>query len=242
MDLLKAFLPLLDVNELNSQLQKEGKTIRSFLLYRDPDFRLTLFFALGFYSEMYLQMSEDALKKRKQYEASNFAKKAEQSRAISRAVFGKTPQKDYYTSMFKPDRDVVAGVPQDQLMQVAQFAVSNVQLPPELMQDFKAVYAELSKQFKKPHKGQTAGSYVAALSKLARTYRERPDELQTVVELFILLNVVEQTLELLKKQTAAQQATAPAAGKGVAGAVKKHFRASDKRRERPGLEGFKVGE
>ncbi|MBI1973666.1 hypothetical protein HYS54_02535 [Candidatus Micrarchaeota archaeon] len=234
---IKTFLPLLDVNQLFEQLQREGKSIRSFLLYRDPDFRITLFFALGFYADMYLQMVEDALKKKKQYEASSFAKKAEQARALSRAVFGKLPDKDYYSGGFKPDHDVVTSVPQDQLLQVAQFSVANVQLPPELVQDFKAVGRELQKQFRAPHKGQTAGAYVDSLSALARKYRERPDDLQTVLELFLLLNVVEQTLELLKKQTAAAQ-------QKQAGPLpqRKHYRATARGREEGGaLAGFKVG-
>jgi len=189
-----------NIDKLIERLQQKGKSIKSFIMYRDPELRLTLWYSLGFLAKKYLTMSEKLLKKDEEYQSTHFAKKANTTRRVCKAVFKTVPDEDYYTGMFKECPKVATKVPQEQLQQMAAFCAENVQFPEDMPTDAKNLIKVLKEGVRRRHELSFMRKYARIINGLIEEYKENPDKLTTLYELLILLDMVREVSKMLKEK------------------------------------------
>lgn len=192
-------------------LDKQARALKSFLKYREPETRITIFFAFGLLADQYLALSEDALKKGKGAEATYFSGKAAAVRQYTADVFKEAPEKDYYTGIYKIPEDIVLSVKPEKILQVAQFCVSNIELPrvagepaADAAGTAPAIRAELTKILRTQKTLGVFGKFSEVLLTAAKK-QENPDKLQTIFECAVLLSNVQQTSQALKETGAKQK-------------------------------------
>lgn len=182
------------------RLQEKGKSIKTFLQYRDPELRLTLWFSLGYLAKRYLTMSEEFMKAGKEYETNHFAKKAATTRRVCIAVFKSAPDEDYYTGAFKECKKVATKVPQEQLQQMAAFCAENLQVPEDMPQDAKTLIKTIKEGLKKRRGLSFIRKYARTINGLLKEYEENPDKLATLYELLLLLDMVLEVSKMIKEK------------------------------------------
>lgn len=188
-------LDMLDdfVEKLNAKALK----LKSMIKYREPEVRVTTFFAFGMLADQYLAMSEEAIKQGKSYEATYFSGKAAVIRQYTADVFKEAPEKDYYTGLYKIPKDLILETKPEELMQVAQFCVSSIEMP-EVENAAPKIHAEIDKILRKQTHFGIFGKFAEVLMKAAHGI-ESPDKLQTVLECALLLSNLQQTVLALKE-------------------------------------------
>ena len=214
-------LTLLD--ETLMKLQREVKRYKSLVLYGEPEVRLIIYFSYGSLADSYVEMAEQMMREKKSGEASYFTEKAELARHFTTQVFGRFPEKDYYSGSYKVPKDMFVETPIEDLMLTAQFCLQNMQTSEEAMQDAKKLRNETYKKIRGfPQlgiEGQTADALLAFFMK----YKDKPDKLQSVYELTALFDTILQTVAALKKLQ--DQKKVPGALKSAQKSAK-HARAS----------------
>jgi hypothetical protein len=197
-------MPAIDLDFVDSFIEKlrlEARAAKSFLKYREPDQRMLLYLSLGFLSDSYLQAAEEALKQGKGYEATHFTAKATTIRNVTHDTFGEVPEKDYYTGLYKVPKDIVTGMPNEQLQAMAQFCAGNIEMDENLLQDSKALGEELKKQFKVRRSGIML-KYENVLRKAFNAVKEKPTKWGDIYELFLLLTNISMIMEAMEKKAA----------------------------------------
>jgi hypothetical protein len=184
------------LDEFIGELSKQTKKLKSFLKYREPEERVIVLFAFGQLADQYLMMSEEFLKQGKTMEATYFSSKAATIRQYAADVFGEAPEKDYYTGLYKISKDLMLETPAEELMQIAQFCVSNIEMPEtKRAQDIKK---EIEQVLRNQHIFGIFGKFSEVLLSAAKK-QESPDKLSTILECALLLLNIHQTITALRQ-------------------------------------------
>lgn len=183
------------LDDFIENLNEKAVKLRSFIKYREPEARTTTFFAFGLLADKYLALSEESVKQGKSYEATYFSGKAAAIRQYTADVFKEAPEKDYYTGLYKIPKDLVLETKPEELMQIAQFCVSSLEMP-EIENSTPKIHAEIDKILRRQAHFGVFGKFAEVLMKAAHGI-ESPDKLQTVLECALLLHNLDQTIHAL---------------------------------------------
>ena len=189
-----------DFEELSDKLHLKAKEFKSFLKYREPDTRMILYFSMGYYSEQYSQMAEEALKQGEEYQATHFSGRAMDIRRICSDLFGQYPDKDYYTGMWKMPQDIVTDTPNEVLQQIAMFCVQNIQYDPAVTQDIDNFKKELKKALRTYEKGGIREDLIEMLKDNFDDMQDQPMRLPVLFELYLLILNIDAALDTFSKK------------------------------------------
>ncbi|GEM_PF-2494432 len=186
---------------MDTDLLSKFKKFKSKFKYGEPDKRVLIYFALGYFYEQNNKIAEEALKKGEDsYYATHYSARAMIIRRFTMDLFGKFPEKDLYLNMYKlPEPDLVLSMPVEVLHQIAQFCVQNIQVPEEV-QDPRILKRELMELLKEYKGRYISRRYVTILKYYAQHYMKDPLKLTLVLELLILLMNIDTVLEGVGKE------------------------------------------
>lgn len=176
--------------------------LKEFFLKGEPEKRLLLFYALGYLSDNYSQMSEDALKKKKDYEANHFSQKASEVLQTCDEIFDESPEREYYRELeYKIPKWAKFKTPIEQIQEVAKFCALNLPLDPDVLSNTKLLTGEIQK-FLKDYKVKTGveSKYLEVLSEKFRGLREKPAKMSTLYEMLMLLDNVNQVIAMMEEE------------------------------------------
>lgn len=198
---------MVELKELDFVL-KQAKIGSDFFLNtvikRNQEEKLLIFYSMGFLADQYISMSEDSLKKGEEYQATNFANKAEEIRQATKDIFGDVPEREYYKAIpFKIPRWYSGSMHPEQVVQLAQFCVSNVQPEEDVMSDEKLLYATIRGKLKEHRRAfhDASGLEYQCISVLRERFKmlaDKPPKLMGIYEMLLLLDVVDQVLDMVK--------------------------------------------
>ncbi|MFH0987058.1 MAG: hypothetical protein V1911_03355 [Candidatus Micrarchaeota archaeon] len=178
----------------------------------EEDKKMLLFYSLGYLSDMYIEMAEDALKKGEEYPATKYSAKAEEIRQVCISVFGKAPEQEYYKgTQFKIERARTA-LPIEQIMQIAQVCASNIQPDQEIVQDPKEIISAINELFRIHPRIGVETKLLDVLKKKFSQLKDKPPKLEGVYEILLLLKNVNEIQRVFAEEQ--QKPTKKSAKKG----------------------------
>jgi hypothetical protein len=189
-------------DRLVDQFKIETLTVADFLVQREADRKLLVFYSLGFLSDNYAEMTEDALKAKKDYEATYFSARASEIRQFCEDVFKDFPQKDYYRELeYKIPRWGKIMTPIEQLQEIANFVATNLPLDSDILSNSKELQKEVGDKLKKlPTPTEVDAHYIQTLKQRYRELRDKPSKLGAAYELILLIENVHEVVKMLSEE------------------------------------------
>ncbi|MFW5902869.1 MAG: hypothetical protein ACOCTT_03205 [archaeon] len=190
----------IDINpkEIIKELKSKPRDLKNLVLQKSPDRKLLIYFSLGHLADMYMQHAEEMMKKNKSLEANYFSGKSMQIKGISRKTFGQAPEEDIYTRKFKVPRHWSTKTDKEEIDQLAQFCVQNIPEVPGAgnPNEIKGIIKEKLSTYTK------TGTNRKFIRELRKTTEEtmNPTKLNTVLELTLLLENVNEVLKAIKEE------------------------------------------
>ncbi len=188
--------------QLVDEFKIETLTVADFMMQREADRRLLIFYALGFLSDGYSKQAEEALKAKKDYEATYFSGKASEVRQFCTDVFKDFPQREYYRELeYKIPRWGKIASPIEQIQEIANFSATNIPIDADVLSNSKQLYEEVNDLLKKmPTPTEIDALYIKQLKERFRELRDKPAKLGTVYELALLLDNIHEVIKMMSEE------------------------------------------
>lgn len=192
------------------KIRKESLELKDFLLHTEPEKKLLLFYSMGFLSDSYSMMAEEALKKNKEYEATYFSGKAAEVRQACNDIFGDFPEKEYYKELeYKIPKWANFKTPIEQIQQIAAFCATNLQISPETASDSKTLIKEVVELMKGHKRTGIERKYITVMKKKYEELKNKPAKMGTLYEMLLLLINVKQVIFLMSGKQKEEEESLP---------------------------------
>jgi len=191
--------------EIMKELKSKPRELKNLLLRKSPDRKLLLYFSLGYLAQMYMDNAEQMMKEGKSIEKDYFSRKSMQIKAISRKVFGQSPERDIYTGEFKVPKTWAVEMDKGEIDQLAQFCVQNLPESPNL-RDPETIQEFINKKLKTYKKTAVVKKFIKEIKNTMENTKN-PTKLLTLLELTALLENVNEVLEAVKEEQEEEEET-----------------------------------
>ena len=175
--------------------------LKKILMHRSPNKEIVLYLSLGHLKSMYMAQAEHMMKERGGREALHFTNKAKTVEEITKRIFGRTPEKNYYTGGYSVPDDWNPETDPEEAEELAQFCVSNMPQVPQINTgEARQIIKEKIREHRKKRK--TRGITVNFINQIKKATEEwyDPNKVTILLEVTLLFQNIEQVLQALEKQ------------------------------------------